>query len=398
MLHLENTEFQNTADLIKEINNALIFYGFVSLDEFEAVWSKNKKTPKKRKKQLKLSDVNTLHLWERQFVSNAKYFSSRVFSNNDFASLLVYSFQDLKKAEDVVQYQMHAIDKEDAFAEAVLIFAFGSVIRKFFKGKTIHVEVNTMGDKDSVEKYIIDLTKYLKRNRKKLPKAVFEEYQNKNTEKAVAKLAKMNHPLLEDAPVIMNYLSENAKKHLYLFLNYLDEMEIDYSLNPYFFAKTDVWKHIIFNVYLQDSVTEEKELVAQGGRYDNALKKFVRDEKQIASLIFDIENKGRKKKIPIPGSKSSTKFFFVQIAPVAKAQATKLLQDFHNEGLSVEHTICNPSLLDQYRLAKEYGAKYILILGHKEALDETVIVRNVETQTQEIIKQPELIKKLKKMR
>ena len=56
------------------------------------------------------------------------------------------------------------------------------------------------------------------------------------------------------------------------------------------------------------------------------------------------------------------------------------------------------SLLEQYELAYKKGAKYIIILGHKEAIEKVVIVRNLDTQTQEVVPQEELIKYLKKLR
>ena len=53
---------------------------------------------------------------------------------------------------------------------------------------------------------------------------------------------------------------------------------------------------------------------------------------------------------------------------------------------------------DQMIAARDLATPYILIMGHKEAMDGTVIVREVATNSQEDIPVPELTNYLKRHR
>jgi len=48
-------------------------------------------------------------------------------------------------------------------------------------------------------------------------------------------------------------------------------------------------------------------------------------------------------------------------------------------------------------LAKKKNVKYSLILGQKEAIDNTIIVRDMDTGIQEIVPLKEIVKKMKKL-
>ena len=397
MLSLKQTQFKSTAEFIKAINELLSFYGFESLDTLPKANSRVAKTQAKRGAKRELQILN---MFERKAASLCKELVNKYGVASIENSTQLYAHDDLSKSRKLsCNYTLHNIAQPDSFSEALLVYAADTIIKKFFTGSNIYVELNSLGDKDSVAKYMIDMRKFLRRNKKRLAESYVVELQNEDISKLLVKLHQAKHPILEDAPSLMDYLSDVAQKHLYSFLDYLDHMNISYGINPYLFGSSDIWRHIIMNVYLQDK-DGNLQLIAQGGRYDNAAQNLFGLDLSLSSLVFYIEHKGRKTKITAPAKAKpkKPKVYFMQLGLLAKTQGAKLLQEMQENKIDVEHSFAELSLLEQYKLAHDAGAKYAIILGHKEAIDKVVIVRNLDTQSQKVLKQDELIKHLKKLK
>ena len=394
MFLLQNTGIKNTTDLIQAINEVLSFYGFQDLD---TLLEEQRQASAKFKAPTAKMQPELIDPLEKKILGFAKTFATKINPENLDGNLQSYSFDDISKPKKAkhVDYALHILGEEDSFAESLLVFMADLIVRKLSK-KEILVEVNSMGDKDSAIKYLQDMKRFLRKNKKKLPEAVLKDFNEDKIIKAVAKLLKDNAEILDDAPSIMDYLSDYAQKHFYSFLNYMEQMGINYNLNPYLFGSVDMWRHLIFKVYiLEDS--GEKELIAYGGRYDSAIENIYKRTLPAASLVLKLEKKGRKTKVAKGAAydPKKKKVYFIQLGLMAKSQGAKLLELMQKENFDVGHSIASLSLLEQYKLALDYGAKYAVILGHKEAIDKTLIIRNLDDQTQKIIAQKDLIKHLK---
>ncbi len=384
MFPCKQAEFSSTAELINELNNILTFYGFKSADEILSLKNTNKD---------KFITPDTVQPSERKFINLVKKISAKVPRQKTYDSLELYDFSMTSKPSP--EYNMHILGVRESFAEALLVALLDLAVNKIL-GKKIHVELNSMGDKDSSVKYFDEIKRLLKRKKKKLSPKLLEDIQNDKIEKVLTHLSKTNSELLEDLPSIMDFLSDEAQKHLCSFLDYMERFEINYTLNPYMFGNGQIWKHIIFKVYLPQD--DNQIYLAEGGRLDH-LAELNGCNCEIVTLNFNIEKYGRKKLVPeIEHSKKNNKFFFIQTGPLAKAQGVHILKDMQDSGIDVDHTIATMSLLEQYELANKKGATHAIILGHKEALENVVMVRNISTQIQEMVPQKDLIKYLKKLK
>ena len=66
----------------------------------------------------------------------------------------------------------------------------------------------------------------------------------------------------------------------------------------------------------------------------------------------------------------------------AKLKAFTVMEALWRANVSVQEALMADSLRDQMERGKMLNAKYIAIIGQREALDNTVIVRNVATGIQ----------------
>jgi histidyl-tRNA synthetase len=90
------------------------------------------------------------------------------------------------------------------------------------------------------------------------------------------------------------------------------------------------------------------------------------------------------------------KVFLAQLGDLAKKKSLRLFADLEKNGILTAESFGRGSLKSQLRTADRLGVEITLILGQKEALDGTVIVKNMTTGVQEIVRMDKLSEVIKK--
>jgi len=104
------------------------------------------------------------------------------------------------------------------------------------------------------------------------------------------------------------------------------------------------------------------------------------------------------KRLELPPEKlPETKVFLIHIGPAAKKRSFTLMEEFRAEGVGAGESISKDNLKTQLNIAAKIGAKFALILGQKEAMENSVIVRCMANQSQETVPLPNLQKYLEKI-
>ncbi len=73
-----------------------------------------------------------------------------------------------------------------------------------------------------------------------------------------------------------------------------------------------------------------------------------------------------------------------------------IIEQLKNAGIAVRHDLASDSLSTQLRDAEARGVRYTVIIGQKEFVDQTVILRDMKERNQENVPVDAMIKKLKK--
>jgi histidyl-tRNA synthetase len=72
------------------------------------------------------------------------------------------------------------------------------------------------------------------------------------------------------------------------------------------------------------------------------------------------------------------------------------MEEFRRAGITVAESFGRDSIKAQLRVADRIGAEWVLILGQKEALDGSIILREMSSGAQEIVPQEKIIEIVKK--
>lgn len=208
------------------------------------------------------------------------------------------------------------------------------------------------------------------------------------------------------APNLIDHLCKECKDHFKSVLEFLDEIGVAYSLNHHLVRGLDYYTKTVFEVFLEDEHTEggdekthirSKLALGGGGRFDELIKTLGGKHTPAIGAALGIErivNLMKEQGIKLPMF-SKPQIFLVQIGDMGKKKAFKLFDELSQHGFSVLEAFGKNNISAQLKVADKYNVPVSLIIGQKEAIDGDVILRDMETGSQEVMPVENIIKTLK---
>ncbi len=378
MLNIKKIAVKNTAELLERAIDAAHSFGFSDLD------NALKDLPSKR---LKAADkvVHALSRERALIPTMRKLCTKNVHECPDH--ILGYQLGGSSESKD--SFSLSIAGTENPLAEATLIATAYTLFDGLgIKDATVHV--NSLGTSESFTRYMRDLTKYFKKVSKDTPLQVRADLAVSPL-RAYARLCSTNKELGDACPHAIDYLNDDGRSHLWGLLEYLESSDIPYILDNTVVGGGDFFEQTLFEIKSGDNGG----LLAYGGRYSALGRRAFQKHIPVAGLTIDVRGNGASKPKALPSQKPQ--FYFAQLGIGAKKLGLKVLRMLHKEGIKVGHSLTQGELTKQmdYHEAKE--VPYVIIIGQKEALEDTVIVRNTGTHKQKIVPTAGLIKYLKKL-
>ena len=91
----------------------------------------------------------------------------------------------------------------------------------------------------------------------------------------------------------------------------------------------------------------------------------------------------------------NSKNFILQLGQHAKTFTLQVLTELWQNKIYVKHNLIKDRISPQIQESKKAKAENIIIIGHKEAMDLNVMIRDAEGKSQKILTTDELIETLK---
>jgi len=294
------------------------------------------------------------------------------------------------------QFGLEILGEKGPVIDAQIIQIFYNIL-KDLRLKNLLVEINSIGDSQCRPYYKKLLKNYL-RSRERLLCTDCQRRLKTNPLRILDCKRERCQSIVSQAPQSIDNLCDTCHEHFKEVLEFLDEAEISYRLNPYLVRGLDYYTKTVFEI-VEDSA-EGKALGALigGGRYDNLSKILGRRDipgtggaAGIERIITSMkETGGIVSRVTLP------KIFLSQVGKLAKRKSLKLCEEFRKAKISITESFGRDSLRAQLARANKLGVLYTLILGHKEAIDGTIIVRNMKTGKQKTVKMDKVVKEMKK--
>jgi len=293
------------------------------------------------------------------------------------------------------QFGVEIIGESDPIVDVQTILVMYSVLNDLgLKG--LMVKVNSIGDDNCRPLYRKALVKYLREKKTGLCSDCQKRMKVNPLRVLDCKNEKCQE-VLAAAPQSVDYLCEDCKKHLKDVLEYLDELKIPYCLDSRLVRGLDYYSRTVFEIESTREGENAGGALAGGGRYDSLSKMLGGGETPACGAAAGVEriitemkeNKAKVSFNPVP------EVFFAQIGPLAKKKSLPILEELRKSGIKVGEAFGKDALKAQLGKASRLGVKVVLILGQREALNNMILIRNMQTAKQVEVKQDEIIKEVK---
>lgn len=302
----------------------------------------------------------------------------------------------MKKTQDEETFNLEIIGSSKSISDAMVIETAFVILEDRYPEEDLYVEINSIGDKDSVVRFSRELQNFIKKEGNKLCKTCKEKI--KKDAYAIftcadTKCAEIN----EKAPKPMSYLSESSRDHFKEVLEYLESLDIAYSVNHKLIGSRSYCTDTVFEIKTRRDNTES--VLGIGERYNSLSKKIWghRDIPAVSVALSIHPHFITRKKIPKIKTEKS-KFFFIQIGFDAKLKSLALLETLRKAKVPVVQSLSKDKFSVQLQQAEKMEIPYILIMGQKEAMEKSIVVRNFGTRCQETVSLEELIPYLKNLK
>ncbi len=260
------------------------------------------------------------------------------------------------------------------------------------------VRINSIGTPESRLNYRNALVAYFRPKRSRM-----SDEDKKRLLKNPLRLLDSKDPMIAEmkieAPQIVDWLDESSKNHFMQVLEYLDEVGVPYQLDPFLVRGLDYYTRTVFELYeASDDQNQNQNALGGGGRYDGLMEILGGKETPAAGFSVGVDRvvsvlKNREDIMP---TSEPVEVYVAQLGESGRKRALALFEELRAAGIKASESFSKSSIKTQMDNANRLDAKWTIIIGQKEVLDGTVIIRDMDAGTQEIIDAQKMIQELKK--
>ncbi|MDP3957414.1 MAG: histidine--tRNA ligase [bacterium] len=263
--------------------------------------------------------------------------------------------------------------------------------------KNIEFQVNSIGTPESRREYEKALTRYLEAQKNKLCQNCRERLA-KNPMRILDCKEDKCIQLTAHAPQSLDYLDLESRDHFKHLLEYLDELELPYMINTRLVRGLDYYTKTVFEIISSDA-EGKKYALGGGGRYDRLIESLGGEATPAIGFGLGLDRivLEMKRTQVKPYQEPRPRVFLAQLGDMAKKKSLKLFSELEKNGILIAESFGRGSLKSQLRVANRLGVEVTIIVGQKEALDDTAIVKDMVSGTQETVTHERLVDAAKKI-
>ena len=297
------------------------------------------------------------------------------------------------------QFDMDVLGSDKSILDALVIKTTWTILEEA-GAKNLSVDINSIGDKECRSSYIKELVSYYKKNINSLP-AVDRERLKTNPLRILDSKEEKTVELNQNAPDTLSHLCPSCKKHFKEVLEYLEKMDIPYTINKCLVRGLSYYTRTVAEIMIEDEETGKKITIAGGGRYDY-LGKQLNSKKDVPAVGMSI-GVDRVVEAPwfnklSPRILKKPKIYFIQLGFDAKLKSLNVIEVLRKGKVPIAQSISKDNLSAQLAVAEKLGMHYAIIFGQKEAMEDSVIFRDMTNRSQDTVKIENLLDYIKNLK
>lgn len=308
-----------------------------------------------------------------------------------FGSMFRYERPQAGRFREFRQLGVEVFGAQDAMMDAEIISIPVNLFR-LLGLKGIKVNINSLGDQASRDAYREALKAYFLPHLEELCSDCKERFATNPLRILDCKIDG-DKELMKNAPKMEDYLNEDSKKHFDKVKEYLDDLNIEYTVNPNLVRGLDYYTHTVFEVEANVEGFGSQNVLCGGGRYDRLVETLegphtpavgfaIGIERLITAL--DYENLSF-------GEEESLDVYVIPIGEEDKGYALGLTNALRMSGFTVDLDSLGRSMKSNFKQADRMSAHFVMIIGETERNDNILTIKNNHTKEEYKVTIDELI-------
>lgn len=293
------------------------------------------------------------------------------------------------------QFGFEEIGARSPYVDVELIMMIKAILETLgFEG--LKIKINTIGDTESRNNYSKVLREHFGAHLDTLCPDCRRRLET-NPLRILDCKVDVEHEAIKNAPKIKDYLTEASKEYFAKTLELLDSLDVKYEIDESLVRGLDYYNDVVFEIHQEDN---KYGALGAGGRYDSLVKEVGGPDLPAVGMAFGVdrlvmimEEEGMFE----DENDVNVDVFVMPMNENMNAKALAIAEVLRSIGLIVDIDLSNRSFKSQFKSALRKGAQAAVIIGEEELKNNTLVLKNIETATQETIKDEELVAKIQEI-
>lgn len=290
------------------------------------------------------------------------------------------------------QFGIEILGSDDPVADVETIAFMMHIYSKIGIENTT-LKINSIGDPASRDSYKKALVDYFKPARDKLSD-ISKKRLEKNPLRILDSKEEEDQPLINNAPLINDYLNDESTAHFEKVKEYLDDLEISYETDPHLVRGLDYYTRTAFELISPDLGSQDA--LAGGGRYDLLVEEIggpptpaIGFAAGIERLLIACEELGIELTEP-----KGVDVYIVTLGEAARSWAVSTLPELRERNISATMDYMGRSMKAQMKDANRENARHAIIVGDNELKEGKFTFRDMEESSEAKIDKEMIFKRL----
>jgi histidyl-tRNA synthetase len=301
-----------------------------------------------------------------------------------------------KRKSDERRLALEIVGAEQSVAEATLIQTGLAALREH-EHENLTLSINSVGDRESMNQFVRELGNFYRKRLPSIPQSC-KTLLRKNPLDLLRCAHAECRAMAAEAPKSIGFLGDESRRHFREVLEFLEELEVPYKIDHTLSGNRVFATETIFEIWegASDGVSR---CLGSGVRYSNLGRRlgFKHDAPSVGLNLLLAREKRRSKK------EGGTRFkrpllFLLQLGFYAKMKSLRVIEMLRKARIPLYQALCRDKLISQISVAERLKLPYSLIVGQREALENSIIIRDSATRAQETVKLENLVEHLRKMK
>lgn len=289
------------------------------------------------------------------------------------------------------QFGVEALGAKDPYIDAESILLAYSLLKGLgLNNMTVHL--NTLGDDESRRAYRAALKEHFATHVADLCQDCQRRYEQNPLRMLDCKVDH-DHPAIQNAPVMADYLNDESKAYFETVKALLDEVEVPYVVDDHLVRGLDYYTHTVFEIIMDSENMGAQTTVLAGGRYDGLIEYFGGPQQSgigwalgMERLLIALQAEGVAQE-----EKPGLDTYVMVLDEKVRMQAFALLTELRAFGFSSEMDFQKRSMKSQFKAVDRSQARFVILLGQKEIDQKGVTIKDTQTRQQEWVPLDQLI-------